>query len=118
MPRSVETSIVGLVRVHLGGTRAPLPRRPPDRRDRVEQRLAQDAIMAIGTGEPGRQRHALAVDGEVVWRPQCAPLPADLTVHLDAGCDSADTRESLAEFGDQGEITPKGTQVALQQTRR
>jgi len=47
-----------------------------------------------------------------------APLPATLTVHLDAGYDSAVTRETLAELGYQGEITPKGTRVALQQTRR
>ncbi len=47
-----------------------------------------------------------------------ALLPATLTVHLDAGYDSAVRCETLAERGYQGEITPKGTRVALQQTRR
>jgi transposase len=36
-------------------------------------------------------------------------LPEDITVHLDAGYDSAKTRELLAELGCQAVISPKGT---------
>ncbi len=44
--------------------------------------------------------------------PRFAPLPANLTVRLDASGDAAVTRETLAELGDRGEMTPTGTRIA------
>jgi len=41
-----------------------------------------------------------------------------VTIHLDAGYASAATRQLLDDLGYAGEITPKGTQVAIQRTSR
>jgi hypothetical protein len=44
--------------------------------------------------------------------PRFAPLPANFTVRLDAGDAAVVTRETLAQLGDQGEITLTGTRIA------
>lgn len=46
------------------------------------------------------------------------PLPEDITVHLDAGYDSAATRTLLTERGLTGEIARKGVKAPIQATRR
>jgi transposase len=45
-------------------------------------------------------------------------LPEQITVHLDAGYDSAVTRDLLAELGCDGCISPKGTFIPIDHTRR
>ena len=46
------------------------------------------------------------------------PLPDDITVHLDAGYDSAKTRAVLDERGLRGQIAHKGEKAPLQATQR
>jgi transposase len=46
------------------------------------------------------------------------PLPSDITVHLDAGYDSAKTREELATREMTGEIAHKGDEAPIQAGRR
>ncbi len=46
------------------------------------------------------------------------PLPDRVTVHLDAGYDSAVTRDLLAERGLHGEIAHKGNKAPIQASRR
>ncbi|NEA58531.1 IS5 family transposase [Streptomyces sp. SID13666] len=46
------------------------------------------------------------------------PLPDDITVHLDAGYDSATTRTSLAERGLHGQIARKGVKAPIQASQR
>lgn len=46
------------------------------------------------------------------------PLPEDITVHLDAGYDSAKTREELTARGMHGEIAHKGDKAPIQAGRR
>jgi transposase len=47
-----------------------------------------------------------------------APLPADATVHLDAGYDYRPCREALEERGLRGEIAARGTPAPIQVGRR
>ncbi|MFC4091505.1 transposase, partial [Micromonospora sp. GCM10011541] len=46
------------------------------------------------------------------------PLPDDITVHLDAGYDSATSRDLLTERGLTGEIARKGVKAPIQATQR
>jgi transposase len=46
------------------------------------------------------------------------PLPGDITVHLDAGCDSQKTRDELASRGITGEIAHKGDKAPIQAGQR
>ncbi|GHE14210.1 hypothetical protein GCM10010339_83970 [Streptomyces alanosinicus] len=46
------------------------------------------------------------------------PLPDQITVHLDAGYDSATSRSVLNERNLQGQIARKGTKASVQATRR
>jgi hypothetical protein len=46
------------------------------------------------------------------------PLPAQVTVHLDAGYDSTKTRTLLADRGLHGEIAHKGEKAPIQASRR
>ena len=45
-------------------------------------------------------------------------LPGDITVHLDAGCDSQKTRDELAGRGMTGEIAYKGDKAPIQAGQR
>lgn len=47
-----------------------------------------------------------------------APLPADITVHLDSGYDSGKTRDELADRGLQGQIAHKGEKASIQASGR
>lgn len=47
-----------------------------------------------------------------------APLPAEVTVHLDAGYDYRPCREALAERGLRGEIASRGTPAPIQVGKR
>lgn len=49
---------------------------------------------------------------------QAGPLPAEITAHLDAGYDSAVTRELLDAMGFEGEISRKGVPAPIQVGRR
>lgn len=108
-----------IVKAPCGGEAA--GRSPVDRGNQGTKRslLVDGNGIPLGVVVSSANRH-----DSPLWRPtlallqRFAPLPADLIVHLDAGYDSAVTRETLAELGYQGEITPKGTRVALQQPRR
>jgi hypothetical protein len=46
------------------------------------------------------------------------PLPAEVTVHLDAGCDHRPSRASLEERGLGGEIAARGTPAPIQVGKR
>jgi hypothetical protein len=48
----------------------------------------------------------------------CAPLPADVTVHLDAGYDYRPCREALEERGLRGQIAHRGEPAPIQVGRR
>ncbi|MGW2939209.1 IS5 family transposase [Streptomyces sp. NPDC001156] len=49
---------------------------------------------------------------------ELGPLPDEITVHLDAGYDSAKSRTVLAERGLHGRIAQKGTRAPVQATQR
>ncbi len=49
---------------------------------------------------------------------ELGPLPDEITVHLDAGCDSARSRTLLDERGLRGRIAHKGTKAPAQATQR
>jgi hypothetical protein len=46
------------------------------------------------------------------------PLPDDIRVHLDAGCDSQKTRDELAARGMTGQIARKGDKAPIQASQR
>ena len=57
--------VVGLVGVDLVGSAAPATCRGRQRRDVVQDRREQGAVVRVGGGEQDAQRDAAAVDGEV-----------------------------------------------------
>lgn len=63
----------------------------------------------------GANRHdAPLLEPTVAGLHKLAPLPQDITVHLDRAYDSAKTRALLAEFGFAGAIARKGVPAPLQ----
>lgn len=67
-------------------------------------------LVSAGANRPDAQLLEASLAGLV----KLGPLPADITVHLDRGVDSAPSRSVLATFGFQGAIARKGVPGPLQ----
>ena len=85
------------------------------------------SVAAEGSGIPlgitcaGAHRHdspLLAPTLQAAHRQLGGLLPGQRTCHLDAGYDSAPTRQTLAELGFDGQIARKGTPAPIQAGRR
>lgn len=83
------------------------------------------SVMVEGYGIPlgrvlaGANRHDSPLLSSTLDRlDDLGPLPDDITVHLDAGYDSAATRATLTERGLNGRIAKKGVKAPIQASRR
>ena len=84
------------------------------------------SVATEGTGVPvgivsaGANRHDSPLLAPTLAQvaAQVGPLPANVTAHLDAGYDSAVTRERLAAVGLEGEISRKGVPAPIQVGKR
>lgn len=96
--------------------------------DRGKQGMKR-SVLVDGGGIPlgrvlaGAQRNdsallAATLDTLDEFREHLGPLPAEVTVHLDAGYDSHQTRHRLAERGLRGQIARRGTKAPVQATGR
>ncbi|SFY45355.1 Putative transposase of IS4/5 family [Streptomyces atratus] len=92
--------------------------------DRGKQGLKRSG-MTDGYGIPlgrvlaGANRHDSALLAPTLdLLDDLGPLPDDITVHLDAGYDSAKTRALLAERGLRGRIAHKGEKAPIQASQR
>jgi transposase len=92
--------------------------------DRGKQGMKR-SCMVDGYGIPlgrvlaGANRHDSPLLAPTLARlDDLGPLPEDVTVHLDAGYDSAVTRALLAERGLTGEIAHKGDKAPIQAGQR
>jgi transposase len=108
-----------IVKAPCGGEAA--GRSPVDRGKQGTKRslLVDGHGIPLGTVVAGANRH-----DSPLLRPTLEKLnrfddlPEKITVHLDAGYDSAVTRDLLDEFGCHGQIASKGKPAPLQATRR
>jgi transposase len=108
-----------IVKAPCGGEAA--GRSPVDRGKQGTKRslLVDGHGIPLGTVVAGANRH-----DSPLLRPTLEKLnrfddlPEKITVHLDAGYDSAVTRDHLDEFGCHGQIASKGKPAPLQATRR
>ena len=92
--------------------------------DRGKQGMKR-SVMVEGYGIPlgrvldGANRHDSRLLASTLDRlDDLGPLPDDITVHLDAGYDSATTRETLAERNLTGRIAKKGVKAPIQASQR
>ena len=92
--------------------------------DRRKQGMKR-SVLVEGYGIPlgrvlaGAQRHdspLLAPTLDLLG--DLGPLPDEITVHLDAGYDSSETRQTLAERGLREQIAHKGEKAPIQASRR
>jgi transposase len=94
---------------------------PVDRRKQGLKRsvLVEGYGIPLGRVLAGANRHDSPLLGPTLDRLDgLGPLPAEVTVHLDAGYDSDKTRSLLDERGLCGEIAHKGEKAPIQATRR
>jgi len=94
---------------------------PVDRRKQGMKRsvLVEGYGIPLGRVLAGAQRHdspLLAPTLDLLG--ELGPLPAEITVHLDAGYDSGKTRQTLTERGLRGQIAHKGEKAPIQASRR
>lgn len=92
--------------------------------DRGKQGMKR-SVMVEGYGIPlgrvlaGANRHDSPLLASTLDKlDDLGPLPEDITVHLDAGYDSAITRTTLAERGLTGKIAKKGVKAPIQASQR
>jgi hypothetical protein len=92
--------------------------------DRGKQGMKR-SVMVEGYGIPlgrvldGANRHDSRLLASTLDKLDgLGPLPDDITVHLDAGYDSAATRETLAERNLTGRIAKKGVKAPIQASQR
>jgi transposase len=92
--------------------------------DRGKQGMKR-SVMVEGYGIPlgrvldGANRHDSRLLASTLDKlDDLGPLPDDITVHLDAGYDSAATRETLAERNLTGQIARKGCKAPIQASQR
>jgi transposase len=94
---------------------------PVDRRKQGMKRsvLVEGYGIPLGRVLAGAQRHdspLLAPTLDLLA--DLGPLPAEITVHLDAGYDSGKTRQTLTDRGLYGQIAHKGEKAPIQASRR
>lgn len=108
-----------IVKAPCGGEAA--GRSPVDRGKQGTKRslLVDGHGIPLGTIVAGANRHDSPLLRSTLEKlNRFEDLPEKITVHLDAGYDSRNTRELLDEFGCNGQIATKGTPAPLQATRR
>ena len=108
-----------IVKAPCGGEAA--GRSPVDRGKQGTKRslLVDGHGIPLGTVVAGANRHDSPLLRSTLEKlNRFADLPEKITVHLDAGYDSRNTRELLDEFGCNGQIATKGKPAPLQATRR
>jgi transposase len=128
--REAYDRIVGLALDHLavdgcitkapGGGECAGPS-PVDRRKQGLKRsvLVEGGGIPLGRVLAGAHRHDSPLLEPTLDRlAGLGPLPAQVTVHLDAGYDSIKTRTLLADRGLHGEIAHKGEKAPIQASRR
>ncbi len=94
---------------------------PVDRRKQGMKRsvLVEGYGIPLGRVLAGAQRHdSPLLDPTLDLLAELGPLPAEITVHLDAGYDSGKTRQTLTERGLRGQIAHKGEKAPIQASRR
>ena len=81
--------------------------------------LTEGAGVLLGTvSAPANTRDDTLLPATLDALKDFAPLPADVTVHLDAGYDYRPCREALEERGLHGEIAHRGEPAPIQVGRR
>jgi transposase len=81
--------------------------------------LAEGAGVPLGTvSAPANTRDDALLGETLDALEDFPPLPADVTVHLDAGYDDRPCREALDERGLRGDIASRGTPAPIQVGRR
>jgi IS5 family transposase len=81
--------------------------------------LAEGAGVPLGTvSAPANTRDDALLGETLDALKDFPPLPADVTVHLDAGYDYRPCREALDERGLRGEIASRGTPAPIQVGKR
>lgn len=96
-------------------------RSPVDRgkQGRKRSTVTEARGIPLGAVAAGANRHDAPLLGPTLdTLARLGPLPAQPTVHLDAGYDSHKTRDLLAERGMTGEIAEKGKPAPIQATKR
>jgi len=96
-------------------------RSPVDRgkRGRKRSTVTEARGIPLGAVAAGANRHDAPLLGPTLdTLARLGPLPAQPTVHLDAGYDSHVTRDLLAERGMSGEIAAKGKPAPIQASKR
>lgn len=94
---------------------------PVDRRKQGTKRsiLTEAAGIPLGRALTGANRHDSVVLADTLdTLDDLGPLPDEITVHLDAGYDSAATRTELAARGLTGQIAHKGEKAPIQASQR
>jgi transposase len=115
-----EIAVDGCITKAPGGGEVAGPS-PVDRRKQGMKRsvLVEGYGIPLGRVLAGAQRHdspLLAPTLDLLT--DLGPLPAEITVHLDAGYDSGKTRQTLTERGLRGQIAHKGEKAPIQASRR
>jgi IS5 family transposase len=81
--------------------------------------LAEGAGVPLGTvSAPANTRDDALLGETLDALKDFPPLPADVTVHLDAGYDYRPCREALDERGLRGDIASRGTPAPIQVGKR
>jgi hypothetical protein len=73
-PGTVGLAVIALVRMDLGGSDAPPPRRPADWRDVIQDGLKHRGVVDVGGGDRGGQRQPAAVADQVELAPRLATI--------------------------------------------
>lgn len=127
---AIAGGIVGLVleKIAVDGciTKAPgggevAGRSPVDRGKQGMKRssMVEGYGIPLGRVLAGANRHDSPLLASTVDKlDEVGPLPEDITVHLDAGYDSQNSRDTLAERGMTGQIAHKGDTAPIQATQR
>src|SRR3954453_4972157 len=115
-----EIAVDGCITKAPGGGEVAGPS-PVDRRKQGMKRsvLVEGYGIPLGRVLAGAQRHdspLLAPTLDLLT--DLGPLPAEITVHLDAGYDSGKTRQTPPERGLRGQIAHKGEKAPIQASRR
>ncbi len=115
-----DVAVDGCITKAPGGGQA-AGRSPVDRGKRGMKRSALVDADGVPLGRviaPANRHDAPLLAPTLDLLGNLGPLPEDVTVHLDAGYDSAPARQELADRGLRGEIAHKGEKAPIQASRR
>jgi transposase len=115
-----DVAVDGCITKAPGGGQA-AGRSPVDRGKRGMKRSALVDADGVPLGRviaPANRHDAPLLAPTLDLLKNLGPLPEDVTVHLDAGYDSAPARQELADRGLRGEIAHKGEKAPIQASRR